>query len=96
MQTKLGARRGHNNGCRDRMEKALEEDDMGDGRNRSKLQKENIDQHVAAEGETLLNKGEAESKNERSENENMMDDAEDLECAPGSSSDIRIATPVKH
>ena len=56
-----------------------------------------------------MNKGEAESKNEhgdsrqndesntheRNVNEDMMDDAEDLECAPGSSSDIRIATPVK-
>ena len=32
---------------------------------------------------------------ERNESEGMMDDAEDLECAPGSSSDIPIATPVK-
>ena len=37
MQNKLGARRGHNNNCRDRMEKALEEDGTGDGKDRSKL-----------------------------------------------------------
>ena len=68
-----------------------------------------MDQYVAAEGETLLNKGEAESKTghgdsrqneeskiyETNENVDKMDDAEDLECALGSSSDIRIATPAK-
>ena len=68
-----------------------------------------MDQYTAVEAEALLNKGEAESKtlhgdswqndesntHERNENENNMGDAEDLECAPGSSSDIRIATPVK-
>ena len=68
-----------------------------------------MDQYVAAEGETLLTKGDAESKNEHGDlrhhvqsnthegkvNEDKMDDAEDLECAPGSSSDIRIATSVK-
>ena len=37
MQNKLGAKQGHNNHCRDSMEKALEEDDMGDGKGRSKL-----------------------------------------------------------
>ena len=38
------------------MENVLEEDDTGDGKNRSKLQKGKMDQHVAAEGETLLTK----------------------------------------
>ena len=70
---------------------------------------EKMDQCVAARGETLLDGGEAESKNEhgdsrqlgesdtheRNKNEDMMDDAEDLECAPGSSGDVRIATIVK-
>ena len=91
------------------METALEEDDTGDGKDRSKLQKENNDRYVAAEGETLVTKGGAESKNEHGDsryhfeshthegnmNADKMDDAEDLECAPGSSSDIRIAIPVK-
>ena len=36
MQNKPGARRLHNNNCLDRKEKALEEDDMGDGEDRSK------------------------------------------------------------
>ena len=36
MQNKLGAMRVHNNNCRDRMEKAREEDDMGDDKDRSK------------------------------------------------------------
>ena len=108
MQNKLGARCGHNDDCRDRMEKALEEDGTGDGKDRSNLQKEKMDQYVAAEGETLLNKGDAESKNEHGNsrhnvdsntregnvNEDKMDDAEDLECASGSSSDICIATPA--
>ena len=88
------------------MEKALEEDDTGDDKDRSKLQKETNDQYVAAEGETLLTKGDAESKNEHGDSrqidesnaqkgnvdKDMMDDSVDLECAPGSSSDIRIAT----
>ena len=56
-----------------------------------------------------MTKGDAESKNEHGDSrqidesnahkgsvdKDMMDDSVDLECAPGSSSDIRIATPVK-
>ena len=58
-----------------------------------------MDQYVAAEGETLLTRGEAASNKEHgdsrhndesdtldsNENEDMMDDSEDLECIPGSS-----------
>ena len=68
-----------------------------------------MDQCVAAEGETPLTKGNAESKDEHGDSrhnvesdahegnvkEYKMDDAEDLECAPGSSSDMCIAAPVK-
>ena len=65
-----------------------------------------MNQYVAAEGETMLKKGEAEKAiehgdarpNEESNlherNDDNMDDAEDLVCAPGWSSDIRIASPV--
>ena len=91
------------------MEKALEENDTGDGKDRSKFQKDKMDQYVAAEGEAILTKGDADSKNEHGDSqqidepnahkgnvhEDMMDDSVDLECAPGSSSDILIATPAK-
>ena len=70
-----------------------------------------MDQYVAAEGETILAKGDAESKNEhgdsrhnvesntheRNVNENKMDDAEDLECAPGSSRATFVSLlPLSH
>ena len=71
MQNQLWARRGHNNNCRDRIAKALEEDDTGDGKDRSKLQKEKFDQYVAAEGGVLLIKDDAESGKEHGDSRQM-------------------------
>ena len=90
------------------MEKALEEDDTGDGKDRANLHKEKIDQHVAVKGEAMLKKGEVEKliehgdsrpleeSNTHERNNDKMDDTEELVGALGSSSDICIATPSNH
>ena len=67
MQNKLGARRGHNNECRARMEAALIQDEDGDGKIRMQAQKEKIDQFVAAEGEDIMKEADKSEPNETNE-----------------------------
>ena len=54
LQNGLGARRGHNEACRIRMEKAMEQDE--DDKKRLALHKEKLDAYVAAEGEARIEK----------------------------------------
>ena len=105
MQNRFGARLGHNSNCRDRMEKALEEDETGDGKDRARLQNEKMDQCVVVEGEAELKEQDIvkpmiehgdprplEKPNTLDGNDDKMDDTEDLVFGPGSRSDICIAT----
>ena len=86
----LGSRRGHSEECRLRMEVCLSEN--VDDRHRMESQKSKLDTYTAAEGEKTMKEtlGEREDPLRTDEPNNEMNTGEDLECAPGSSKDIRV------
>ena len=118
LQNRLGARRGHTDACRERVEAEISSDSQH--ADRVKAHKDKIDSYMAAEGEQILKRenGQDSNKKDKIDTEEVkvieevmneveepnteaqvdhdkMDDVEDLEGAPGSSKDIRHASPAK-
>ena len=86
MQNGLGARRGHLEACRLRMERCLAD---GNDKHRIAINKSQIDTHVAAESENAL-KNACDGQIDKEPNGDIAGRV-DSECAPGSSKDIRVA-----
>ena len=96
MQTGLGAKRGHGEQCRARMEEAMASNE--EDRDRLEAQKTKIDAYVAAEGEAA-HSGEQEGKVEAKEpdHDGEAQDAameKDLDDGPKLSRDVRLAEPA--
>jgi hypothetical protein len=96
MQTGLGAKRGHSEACRTRMEEAMASDPID--KTRVESQRIKIDAYVAAEGEAAAHPAEQENVDKNKEpnhDEGAQGEAmaEDLDDGPGPKSDIRVSDP---